>query len=799
MRRLLAGLLLAVPCGLLAAQSTKYVSPAGSGGTCTSGSPGTLSGASSSTKIGSCPVSAGDTLLLKAGTYTDTNGYFVGVSGSAGSLITIATDPAGQTYYGEPSTLAVLDANCGAGVACRASSLNTLTVSGSYIHIENLVFTSVTTPTVRELASADGNAAPNGWPSPLVLTGTNDEFVNLYAYNLGNVWSTKAGTAYPSIVYGTTEYSYGWGNTTINQSYGQGIYSQNGDTTHTSPALATIEDNILFEQTKDGTLGINGFALQIYGTGVSRQKNYLVTGNFLRGRMVVGGGAVPAVDTHTWSSNFITGYAQMGYSNTGCTALNVTGNEMVYAPWLTGGNIPGIYFQETVATPCKSGTTMTGNDITGTPASGQFATTDFPTNTYTTAGFPGANKTLVRPNLYHSGRCNVYIMNYTDASSQSVNLSTCGLADGQTYEIRSGYNYFGSALATGTYHTASPSISFTLAPGSVPVTASYGFKLDGTTPYPNLIQQLNSTNLLSMAYIVNETSGTPPTATPTNTNTNTPTITPSLTPTRTFTRTPTQTGTIVATATSTRTPTFTPTWTPSRTPTVTPTPAISGLNFPITNCAIAAPMSLTADATAWSKFYASSTTLNSGQAACTFAVPTTALYRIWVREYRVSSAADSFYLQMDSVNPAACTTDTNATCPDIFDTNDQVQPCTDSGGGACLPSTLPSGQWNWNILNDRTATCGDCPPQVGTEQDYTLTAGTHVLTFRNREVTGGQGARLDYFYVTSDFTFNPNNIGQPTPTPGPNVCTYSFLCKGHVLKIKWPCGIPIKNPCPYGN
>jgi hypothetical protein len=66
---------------------------------------------------------------------------------------------------------------------------------------------------------------------------------------------------------------------------------------------------------------------------------------------------------------------------------------------------------------------------------------------------------FIRPNIYTPGRAHIIIYNWPLSATVSVNLSTTGLTNGQTYEIRDAENYFGPLVLTGTYNSASPTVS----------------------------------------------------------------------------------------------------------------------------------------------------------------------------------------------------------------------------------------------------------------------------------------------------------------------------------------------------
>jgi hypothetical protein len=97
-------------------------------------------------------------------------------------------------------------------------------------------------------------------------------------------------------------------------------------------------------------------------------------------------------------------------------------------------------------------------------------TLDFPT--WQTSNGIDANSTFisgpptgvwisVRPNLYEPGRANIVVYNWDLRSTVQVDLSTAGVNSGDTFEIRDGENWFGPAVASGTYNGGTVSIPMT--------------------------------------------------------------------------------------------------------------------------------------------------------------------------------------------------------------------------------------------------------------------------------------------------------------------------------------------------
>jgi hypothetical protein len=89
------------------------------------------------------------------------------------------------------------------------------------------------------------------------------------------------------------------------------------------------------------------------------------------------------------------------------------------------------------------------------------------------AGSPTGVWTAVRPNAYAPGRANIVIYNWDMSPSVSVDLSSAGINVGDSYQIRDAENWYGGAVASGTYSGQRVSIPMTgltvVAPnGTVP-------------------------------------------------------------------------------------------------------------------------------------------------------------------------------------------------------------------------------------------------------------------------------------------------------------------------------------------
>jgi len=111
------------------------------------------------------------------------------------------------------------------------------------------------------------------------------------------------------------------------------------------------------------------------------------------------------------------------------------------------------------------------------------AETGFDANS-TETSTPMPTTVVVRPNSYQTGRGNVLVY-ANGATSVNVDLSQLGLVNGQGYEIRNAFDYFGPVVATGTYNSGSPTVSVPLNGAALNVAAPVGLGYTPPTTCPD--------------------------------------------------------------------------------------------------------------------------------------------------------------------------------------------------------------------------------------------------------------------------------------------------------------------------
>jgi hypothetical protein len=134
-------------------------------------------------------------------------------------------------------------------------------------------------------------------------------------------------------------------------------------------------------------------------------------------------------------------------------------------------------------------------------------------------------------------------------------------------------------------------------------------------------------------------------------------------------------------------------------------------------------MATASDSGAFGGKYISTSTADSGKAAWTFNVATAGVYVVWARVKSPDATRDSFYVKMDSG------------VEDVYDTAE----------GTWGPN------WQWTRVNGRN---GTGIPLTLNPRTFSLSAGSHTLTFRGREV----GTKIDRVIVTNNLSFVPTEV-----------------------------------------
>lgn len=180
------------------------------------------------------------------------------------------------------------------------------------------------------------------------------------------------------------------------------------------------------------------------------------------------------ITTGTFTDNYIGGGGS-AFNRLTVTTLTFTGNrifnvgENILAPQTGSGTWNNNTYYNTATGATKFGNTTLATNQTF--ANWQSSSGKDASSTINSGNLP--DTVIVRPNSYESGRCNVVVYAASAPTSINVNLTDCGLANGQNYTIKNAFNYFGSDVSTGTYNSASPTVSVPLNGAAATVAAPY--------------------------------------------------------------------------------------------------------------------------------------------------------------------------------------------------------------------------------------------------------------------------------------------------------------------------------------
>jgi PKD repeat protein len=287
-------------------------------------------------------------------------------------------------------------------------------------------------------------------------SGVGVKIINMVIHNCGQgvgIWQDATN----SEIYGNLIYYNGWN--APDRAHGHGIYSQN-----LAPSARTIRDNIFYANYT--------YNIQLYAES-THLDNHTIDGNIAfwdgaanspagnSASMNMGGGASATGNSLTNNAFYGSrGWGGIDLSR-GNQNVTITGN-MSGTP---GGSRGWLDFTNQTGSVTVTGNKLYSNSI----APSNYATLWPSNNWYLSPGAaPSGTWTLVRPNLYESGRGHVAIFNWSHAASVSVDLSSI-LSVGASYEIHNAQNYFGTPVLTGTY--AGGAVSIPMAASSVEIPA----------------------------------------------------------------------------------------------------------------------------------------------------------------------------------------------------------------------------------------------------------------------------------------------------------------------------------------
>jgi hypothetical protein len=404
---------------------------------------------------GNGKVQPGDTVWLRGGTYSSTTPINSTLTGTASAPVVV------RQYPGER---AILNAS---GATSPTSRGDFFTVSGNYSTFWGF-----------EVMDSDPDRTLDTRPNMIIVHASHVKLINLIVHDGGIGFYTFADPVDIEI-YGCLAYNNGWQESVFGN--GHGIYAKS----NAGPVY--LRDNILFNQFGYGIhiftiLGQDGLT-NLHAEGNVAFNNGAVTTDPVNSPSanILVGGSEPVrngtlVDNMTYFSpnvgvhNLLVGFSMTAnqditvrnnYAVGGMLLLEVgrwqsftmTDNSLFGATsdmiWLRDSTLSGFqlannrYYRDSSADAWGYRNTdyhfAPWQQITGVGASDRAALSP-----------PAEPKVFLRPNRYEPGRANLIIYNWSRQAAVPVDLS--GVVQvGDVYEIRNVQNFFGAAVATGTY------------------------------------------------------------------------------------------------------------------------------------------------------------------------------------------------------------------------------------------------------------------------------------------------------------------------------------------------------------
>jgi hypothetical protein len=443
-------------------------------------------------------VKPGDTIWLRGGKYGD------GTSGATLGYGLVGTAAAPIIVRAYPGERAIIDTWLLVGCCDQAPDPK----RGAYVWFWGLEFASYNpdrhsgTSGPPEWAAQANHAAVDTW-----APGT--KIINCIVHDTAggiSMW----GEAPSSEAYGNVVYNVGGYGT--DRGHGHGFYTQNQ-----GPGYKHVAENITFNNFGEG--------MQLYGSNTAYVQNFHIEGNVSMNNgsvglgkntnngtvsagarddnIIIGSGnggpaGIVVVENYTYHTPMADdGYNDLSYNDTPiANDLTAVGNYFIgggeavelvrwnsvvfqnnttYAVshdnvslYWAPGQTPATYswdrnryfgaghfttYNGCVTFSCSNGRTLgfaTWQAENGIDANSSFS-----------AGPPTGVWVSVRPNLYEPGRANVVVYNWDLRPTVQVDLSAAGVKPGDTFEIRDGENWFGPAVASGTYEGGTVAIPMT--------------------------------------------------------------------------------------------------------------------------------------------------------------------------------------------------------------------------------------------------------------------------------------------------------------------------------------------------
>lgn len=202
-------------------------------------------------------------------------------------------------------------------------------------------------------------------------------------------------------------------------------------------------DNLLYYS--PGTSGIN---IRLGNYGFLYNQSVVVQGNYLAG------GALGLQMEFPWDSAAVQGNTVVGTNGT--TVVHTSGTGVL--PYLWIGNT---YFRDSTALAWV-------HNGTAYPLGGWRAASGLGTSDADSGSLPSATQVFVRPNKYETGRANVIVYNWGNLATVSADVSSA-VPVGWHYAVHPVEDFYGAAVASGTYGGGSITIPMTAVTPPTPI------------------------------------------------------------------------------------------------------------------------------------------------------------------------------------------------------------------------------------------------------------------------------------------------------------------------------------------
>lgn len=384
-------------------------------------------------------VQAGDTVWMRAGTYT--GNFRTAIAGQPGKFIVF------RQFPGE-----------------RATVDGTIRLDGADVALWGFEVM---------------RSSPSGVLPAVMARGARQKFINLVVHDAAQQGITFWDEAVDGELYGNIVYNNG---THENLDHGTYVHNQTG--------TKLIQDNVFFNNL--------AYGIHVYANpGDATQRNVHVIGNVsfnngtistryaAKGNILIGSESrdegMRAVDNLLFFSGSEGENMRIGYLASNRDAV-VTGNTvfgggtaLVVGDWSSTtvqNNTVGGPAEIVDLRDSSSGHSFSGNRYYRTPLAAAWRTgagvalpladwkvaTGLGSTDLAVADVPAETQVFVRPNKYEAGRALIVVYNWGSQSSVNVNLSGV-LASGQRYEVRNVQDLYGAPVASGTFSGGSVSIS----------------------------------------------------------------------------------------------------------------------------------------------------------------------------------------------------------------------------------------------------------------------------------------------------------------------------------------------------